>query len=704
MSPRRERTGVRLPNLPAARWVWGVPLLLAVLMAINVVPSSGALPVAGGSHAEAAPAAPFWHGPAARTVPSELAAPKAASPHRALTAFNPPCYPIPDPGNIACVSIENPGESQIIPTGGNHTASVEPAPNESLPLIVKSHVPLNHTTFTDKTTGPNANIAINVSGTLWNGDMYYSKYEDNVWHANPGSPYWQQVPGNPQNNKTYPWWYLVNISARGPSGPNFFAGEEVTWWIEITNSTNNNTYVHHYSTPLSYIYSGAWPYSPYPGAYRYAGTSATLLDVNLTQTPRAPNWNDSTTVTVNTTQADVSPYNASIGSATLDLVEVSHGLVIANTSFVFPVSVDTATGFGNTSTSVTIPAGLAQVEGAMVSYRVWIADAATPAHQLVTPWINYTVGGNGSFVNGIFASDLFLTLHPAAVLLTSQVANLTPGEPLSVQLQSQTSTTSILAAEIQYSVSYPILHETMQESTYLVRQSATDFTGSIPGLPMGSIVNFTVFAWDFGFAVDQSTEYTYVVQSFEQAVGPNLKPDLGFFYVYVYDNGTQTWVNGASVQIQGPSSVYNSLSNTTFGVAYANQTSKPEVPLLVASNTTYKVTVTDARFVPGGGGGSGYGPISVDVVVTNPMTVHQPLASTSNYLVIQNGDQILFYLNATAPGTVSSPSAATASATSDLTIAGIIGLLGAAVACVPLAMWFDRIKKRRTAEEKRVTL
>jgi hypothetical protein len=699
----RERQRLPRPNLRLRRFYGlALTLLFATLTLPVFTGGAGATPAVVshlpvGSHGPA-PSALHASSPAAR--PSS-AAPKAAGAARpSIQAFNPPCYPIV-PG--ICVSIANPGEPDIIPTGGNHTASVMPTANESLPLVVKSHDPLNHS-GTDRQCGPNSNMQLNVTGILWNGDPYMSKYDDSVWHSDSSALCWQQVPDNPQNNATYPWWYSLNISATDNGHPNFFAGEQVTWWVELTNSTNNQTYLHHEGPHLTYIYSGAWPYSPYPGSPHFAGPAATQLDVNLSQSPRVPNWNDSVRVTVNTTQADVAPYNASIGGTIMDLVEVSHDQVIYNTSFALNVSTSTSSGFGNTSTSVLIPASYAQIEGANVSYRLWISDDASPAHQLVSPWISYTVGGNGSFANGIFASDLFLQIKPVAVLIdTTTPALIQPGLPVNLTLQSRTPTDAILAAEVQYTITIGALNERITRTAYFSRVTSIDFVGAIPGLPLGTNVTFTIFAWDFEDDVDQSSSYSYTVETFAQDVGP-LAPDLAFFFVYVYDNGSHSWVQDAIVQIEGPNNEFNSLGNTTFGETYANRTGQPFSPLLLKANTTYNVTVTDLGFVPGGRGNGPAPPVSVNVALTNPMTADQPLASTPTYLVLQQGDQILFYLNATAPSSPASPSSATASPTGSVGEAAILGVVAATLAAAPIYLWWRQIKARRTQEEKRVTL
>lgn len=640
---------------------------------------------------------------AAQASPAETASsstPAVGSSHAAAAAFNPNCYQV---DTDICVSIANPGEADIVPFGANRTSSVMPDCTQSLPLVVKSHDPLNATNDASPKFGPHAPVALNVTGVLWNGDPYYSLYDDSIWHANTNQ-WWSLQNNGPQNNKTYPWWYDVNISATGPSGqPNFFPGMQVTWWITIVYSLPNSQYVTHEGPHLTYTCAGAWPYSPYPGAPHYGGPSAIFLDTNVSLSPRQPNWNDSVHVTINTTQVDVAPYNATIGAATIDVLEVAHGLVIANTSWSFNVTIDSISGFGNTTTTTDIPPSYAQIQGATISYRIWITDTSKVQDWLVSPWTNYTVNGNGSFATGSFTSDLTLSTDPTSVILDAYgYANLTPGQPLQLVVTSNNPTDALLAVEVQYTVSFPLLHESIPETALFHRVSSVHFKGTIPALPMESIVNFSVFAWDFGDSFEQSAEYSYSVESLAQYNNGEVNSGLAFFYVFVYDNGTSSWVPNATVQIQGPSGILNSVSHTTLGVAYANQSGAPFLPHFVEANTTYNVTVTDPGFAPPSPGIAG--PITVHVQATNPMTVDQPLATGSDYVVLQEGDEIFFFLNTTGPAPLASPTVATGAPLGDLGVAGAIGIIGALAVAGPVLLWWVQIKRRRTAEEKRVTL
>lgn len=681
----------------------GGPIVLLLLILLSpgssgLVPTSSGHSVLGAGPSAGAPASVA--GALTRSVgASPAATPRAvaATPKPATSAFNPNCYPIPNNITAACVSIQLPGEPDIVPNGTSRVAAIQPACNQSFPLVIKMHDPINYSG--NPISGPFSPIMLNVTSVTWNGDPYYSQYSYSIWHSQSPSQLYVQLPEQTQD-KTYPWWYLVNITSTTGGQPTLQPGMQVTWWIHLLFKRSSSSFQPADGPKLQFTCSGAWPYSPYPGSPHFGGPASIGLDTAISLSPREPNWNDSVFVTINTTQADVSPYNATVGAASIDIEEVVHGFVVANTSWSFNVTV--TAGFGNTTTTTRIPATYAQIQGATIDYRLHVSDTSPEEDWLVSPWLNYSVNGNGSFPTGAFTSDLSLTTSPSSVAIDNYgTVSLAPGAPLGVTLISRDPTDAILAAVVLYSVAYPTLHETIHESLSLNRSSSIHFFGQIPALPLGTIVNFTVFAWDFEDAVEVSNPYSYSIESLAVYNGP-IDPALAFFYVYVYDNGTGTWVSGAQVQIQGPQGELNSLSRTTLGLAYPNQTGTPFVPLLVESNVTYNITVTDNAFLPAHA--QAPGPISVYVRASNPMTATQPLASTSDYIVLQEGDSILFYLNGTAPPTPSSPSVASQSPLGALGVAAVIGLVGATACAVPILLWWRQIKARRTAEEKRVTL
>src|SRR5262249_47750358 len=160
-------------------------------------------------------------------------------------------------------------------------------------------------------------------------------------------------------------------------------------------------------------------------------------------------------------------------------------------------------------------------------------------------------GGNGTFLSGVFIDDVELDTSPTSVAAEPQgFAMLLPGQPLNLTLLSRNPGTAISAAEVVYTVSYPLLHETVVLRSPFVRESSTRFVGQVPGLPLASFVNFTVAAWDFTERLEISPGYGYYTPDLETDI-PEIPTNASFFYVYVYDNGTHTWVTGAQVQITG---------------------------------------------------------------------------------------------------------------------------------------------------------
>ena len=679
-------------RLRARSWITIAAAVVAVASLIGIP----ALSSAPGTHAPVAPRADLPVGPSsAAPAVGPAAAEPAASPAVMPTpsTFKPPCYPI-DVG--ICVSTAVAGESDIIPHLGSFVASVQPNSTSDIPLVVKSRVKLDWPAASHTCTAPaqKSPICLNVSSNLWNGDPYFAITQGDYWHAANPANVWNGPQLVPSNGSGYIYWYNVTISAKASNGVRlFFPGETVTWWIEITYNVSF-TFVHHEGPHFLFTYSGAWPYSPYPGSNQYAGASATFQDIALTVTPRAPNWNDSVALVLNTTQADVVT-NATIGSGYVDLVETDAlGSTIQTGVYGFPVSI--AGGFGATSTKVTVPATYAQVAGATVSYWLTVYDVA--GDQVTTPIASWVVGGNGSFLSGVFVNDLVLTSDPSAVI-AGQIGStmLGPGQYLNLTLTSRNEGTAISSAEIVAQVSFPILHETATITRPMHRVSSTIFVGSIQGMPIAAFVNFTVLAWDFGQRLEVSPEFGHYTPDLN-TYDPNPDPNSTFFYIAVYDNGSERWVDGAKVQVTGPGSAFNSVGNTTLGLAYPNQTRNVYVPLLLSSNASYTITVVDPYFVPKDGAGGV--PVTVAVVGLHEMINRQTLAQGSDYLVVQEANQIVFWLNTTPPPPVASPSVPNGTAP----VAAIIGLVAITVAAIPLALWWRQIRARRKEEEKRVTL
>ena len=627
--------------------------------------------------------------------PSSAPAAPAAVHLAAGGIFLPYCYKI---DLNTCVSIQYAGEPDIVPPAGTTVAPVYPSPNQSLPLIIKSRVSLNGS-LNPAHSGPNSPIALNVTGTLWNGDPYYGAGDNSIWHSSSNQSWWKWYGFQGSANKSYPYWYQVNISATSGGGANFFAGMQITWWIEISyNITANGTGESHVFSPhFQYRYGGAWPYSPYPGTAQYAGTRAASQDVNLTVTPSSPNWNDALNMSLSTTAADTVT-GATIGSAWVDVTEyLPNGSLATQGTVVFPATTKT-TGVGVTSTWAVLPASWAQVENATVSYSVTIFDAY--GDRVVTPAANYTVGGNGSFNSGIFTDDLALSTTPPEIV-TGSLGNVTvnPGQSVGVDLVSANPTTSISAARIVITVSIPLLHEVSTETVPMVRNTSTHWMGKIPAMPIGVSVSFLVDAWDFNQRLEVSPSLTYAVPDLLTYVG-TIPGNDAFFYVAVYDNGTGSWVSNATVQVRSATDLYNTVGRTVFGLAYPNQTRSTFVPLLLPANLSYTLTVTDPAFQPPGARSSG--PIVVNVSAVHSMSARQTLAVGDGYIVVQEGNLFLFWLNATAPSAPVSPSLGSTSLSAS--VAAVLGVVAASAAALPIVYWWAEIRNRRAAEERRITL
>ncbi|MCI4352420.1 MAG: hypothetical protein L3K14_03425 [Thermoplasmata archaeon] len=668
---------------PGALALLGSALLVALLLC--ELPAAATVPVAS-----AAPLSPVGSADGLRAT-SASGSPSSASPVGPPTPY---CYPI-DP--TACVAAASSTEPNIVPPAGTTSATVEPTSNTSLPLLVKSRLSLNWTNAPTPHFGPKSPITLNATAVLWNGDPYYSVWDNTVWHSASNNTLWTWYGYEPQN-KSYPFWYEVNFSARSPTGPNFFPGMSVTWWLELTYN-RSGVFSHNESLRFSYRYAGAWAYSPWPGAKQYAGNAAVSLDLNLSFTPARPNWNDSVAIAIATTPADVFS-QAKIRSAYVDLSEVSaNGTPLANGTLVYAVP-SNASG-GVPAATVIVPATWAQAAGATVTYRVTAFDGA--ADQLTTTVLHYVVGGNGSFDSGLFVDDLALTISPNSIVAASNgPATIPAGQIVALGLTSRDPTSAIQFARIQYSFSAPLVGDLVQGTLSLGRGTSTNWTGALPGLPIDTNVNFTVQAWDFQNRLESSPRFAYHVEGLA-GYAPAIPANATFFYVFVYDSGSGTWVNGAVVQIRSPSGYLNSISRTTFGVAYPNGSFDPFAPLLLPANVTYRISVDDPAFVPSSG--PVQQPLVLDFPAPHSLTIpgggeHGTLIQAPTYTVLVEGDALLFWLNGTPPGPA--PSASLAAA--QISLPQVVGLVAAVALTVPLLGWWGQLRKRRKAEERRITL
>ncbi|MCI4346771.1 MAG: hypothetical protein L3K07_08505 [Thermoplasmata archaeon] len=615
----------------------------------------------------------------------------------ALPLGNSTCY---DLNKTVCVQVVPPATGvppspNIIPSPGNRSSAVLPNATDSIQLYIRATWNIVYPGAVN--VGPHAPIALNVTGVLWNGDPYYATFDHSIWNSRSSTdPYYQLVPNAPVN-VTWPYVWQVTFWNRSSVGtPTWFAGMSINWWIYLVTRGTGNTYFGWSSPSFSYTVAGAWPSSPYPAALQYGGANASATDLSIRQVPLQPNWNDTVRITLSTTSADLLT-RATIGATSLYVQEkLANGAPYQSGTFNFPVQI-TGTQ-GASVTTVAIPAAFSQISGVQVSYWITSSDTAlNEIDQITTPLFSYTIHDNGSFQNGQFANDLLLTTTPTDVELggppTPVVA---PGQNVTITIQSRNAGASILTAVVDYTFTYNTTGEVAQGQVAFLRNNSTTMHAVLPPFPLGSLVSFTVLAWDYQMLLDVSHVYTFETPTLTIIV-PEIPLNLTFFTVFVYDNSSGTWVNGATVQIQDPTSYVNSVSTTQFGIAYPNETLSRWTPLLVPANVTYNISVLDRSFVPPGGLAAGL--ISVNLYATHAMSNQGTLAQTDTYTVIQEGPSIFFYLNTSAPGPLFSPASGTV-----VPLSAVFGLAGAFLGAVLIVPWWLNIQARRKAEEKRVTL
>jgi hypothetical protein len=628
----------------------------------------------------------------ANAGPSVISSPvPVASPHSAVASatpqpFNPPCITI---YTGICVSIASPNEPQIVPIAPSFFSAVQPNVTTNLPLYVKSATPLNWTNA--PYSGPESPLILNVTGVTWNGNPFYSPYDGSVYHSSTLS-YWAGPIFVP-SNRTYPWWYSVNISAYSRTGQlNFAPGMTMTWSIGLTFN-NSGLFFHAQSPQYKYTYLGAWPYSPYPGSQQYAGTAAFGQDAVVNATPTAPNWNDSVHLTIATTPLDQRT-GVSIGQGyvNVNVNNPSTGAHLVSTTFTIP----TPKSGHLKAANITIPAALDRVAGSNVTYQVFLADAY--GDWIVSPVAFYTVNGNGSFLTGQFTSDLSIStspnINPPPNL--GNVTVLAPGTPVAIQLESENPGSAIASAHATLEISLPVLRTVTTVVLPLNRESSIQFNVTLPPLPAGAFVNFTIGAYDFEQSYEVSPNYEFTTASVGTLL-PSIPQNSTFFYVGIHDAGNSQWVSGAKISIASLGGYYSVNTVSVDGLAYPASSQFYLSPILAPANATYVITVNDPGFVPAGR----IAPLSANVtfVATHSMGVYGPLKVASHYTVVEQGNLIIFWLNATTAPVLASPSVSSAALWGS-----IGGLVAVTILVVPLVRWYSAVRKRRQEDMKRVTL
>jgi hypothetical protein len=685
--------------MPKSIRPWVLVLIVAGILAVPGVSAPARLTAA-------AVASPTGALPTSAALPSTaLPAPHtgAAAPH-VVQPLDPTdnytCFKI---DTQICVSAQN-NSPNVVPSSGNLTSPVIPLANTTISFYVKSQFaltwPISQTTPTSCLNNLTP-IRINVTGTLWNGDPYMSYTDGSFWNENPNTACFVG-PYNGVTNKSYPYWYGLSIRSNASGVPNFFPGESVNWWVYIVIKGANGQYTRVTSPIFHYHYAGAWAYSPYPGAVQYGGPEAATADLTVSQDPLQPNWNDSVHVTIRTTSADQLNL-ATLGQAWVDVsATLPNGNLLGNGTYNFPLSVDSSVWVGPTHATATIPRSFTQTPGTVVQYWVTAYDANNPnkysRDMIVTPVYSFTVGANGTFLSGIFADDVAVTTDPSSIALGLLPGpQLVPGTNVTVNLTSRNPGTSLLTGEVSYTFEMPAIHERTTGIAIFYRLNSTNLQVRMPSLPLGGYINFTLLVWDYQNTLEESTEYGYSIQPFNTVV-PRVGQNLGFLWVYVYDNGTKTWAQDAQVSITGGAQFVNVQTATVFGVAYPNLTGEPFAPFLLPANSTYNITISDSKFLPSG---SVVPPqISILLTLHNPMTQVETLRQTDSYTVVLSGDQLFFWLNTTSPAVTYSPGPAV-----DLSlVVPIIGLIAAVGAVLPMIWWYREIVQRRKEQEKRVTL
>jgi len=614
-----------------------------------------------------------------------------------------------------------------------------------------------------KYTGLTSYIYLSVTDVEWNGIPWFWVGDSTVWHANAGSQWaptayskigetvkqmlWTSNPNNPPPTalgcvnvtagdpavcSMYAHYlYTLTITASVGDSPNFPAGSYVQWnATSVRIGGTNGQYVYSNSTSkmfggmFSYYVKGAWYWSDagttggctpgqlyqscYPNAPSAASCplngntySATAFGCNLRiliNPQGSVGIGDNVIVTLQTNMSWQMYTGAEIKGATLNLLAYyPNGTFWRTWAVGFT---PTPYGYPTQNATATIPKQFFQSAYGSVVWNITAYDQND--YTLTSQNYNEVTSQNGVFF-GNFSMNLNLTTAPPIIGMegfngTLPWSGLLPSvalqEAVNVSISRIGPNTSIQAAELSLQVIFSGGYsEPAVNSMKCPTQAGCYFL--IPALPAGANVTFFVKAWDMNDTTVVSHDYRYFIETI--VLSPN--PQLGFFYVKVFDNGSGRYVTGAFVNITGEGGAITIKTMTEAGIAYPNVTGKQFTPEFLPDNTSYTVIVTWLGF-QAADRPAGTHSLRITFMLYHYMNATEVLLSGTNYVVEEQGDVFMFSLNVPTPP----PTFANTSPTFGEYLTGAVGLVVATAIVVPVYFMWREMRKRAEEEEKRITL
>jgi hypothetical protein len=327
--------------------------------------------------------------------------------------------------------------------------------------------------------------------------------------------------------------------------------------------------------------------------------------------------------------------------------------------------------FGPTNhTNMTLVTALGPYPGATVSFNVtaWLPWEDGRVDVITSPEYSFTWSSHGGWWHPLsgLTGNLALGIAPALTPVqpgSTSVPTLPTAAPVNVTIHEPIENVTIGSAQVAFT--YSDQGVSRVGTIPMTAITANTSVATIPGLPPGAQVTFVITAKDiFGDPIT-SGNYSYTENG---PTSPSLPSGRGLLYVEVLDLSVGTLVAGFPYTI----------SNATWSEsANANQLGFG-VPLIPGATAPYQLAFGSYTLTVHAFGETQSA--TVDLSPSSPTPV------------------VVFYAESTPLGITTTGSLPTDS------IIAAIGLIGAAVATLPLMVWWDERRAKAEEEQRRVTL
>jgi hypothetical protein len=610
-----------------------------------------------------------------------------------------------------------------------------------------------------KYTGLTSYIYLSVTDVEWNGIPWFWVADNTVWHANAGDDWAPSTgssiaetvsqmiwnPANPlptgstcalnQNTgqdicSMYArYLYTLEITAEVDNSPNFPAGTYVQWnatSVRYGGSNGDNVYMNSTSEQFggmfSYYVRGAWYWSDagtasgctpgqlFQSCYPNAPTSASCptptnttysaaafaCNMRITVNPSSGSvgLGDNVIVTLSTNNTWQAYTGAEIQGATLNLLAYYYNGTFWR-SWQVGLTAPSNGSYPTQTARCSIPSAFFDTAYSSVVWNITAYDQND--YSLTSQDYTEVTSAQHAFV-GNFSNNINVTTNPVAIgqegFSGTPIANVTVSQTVNVSISGIGPNVSIQAAELYLQVTFSGGYAE-PSVTSMIKINEESYYYVVPLLPAGANVTFNIKAWDFNETVIISHPYRWTVPPITNP----LNPQLGFFYIKVFDNATGHYVTGAYVNITGEAGAITIKTRTMAGLAYPNASGQQFTPVFLPDNTTYTVIVTWSGF-QAADRPLGTHSLRISFMLTHYMNLTQTFLSGANYVVQEQGDVFYFSLNVPSPP----PTFANTATLPGEYLTGAVGLIVATAIVVPVYFMWREMRRKAAEEEKRITL